>query len=97
MQDKSLVRNCIEKMQENKKIEVTLKCRIGIGKKFNYNFFEEFIDELNKTGIKIIYVHARNALLNGLSPKGNRIFPPLNVRKEEIDEGINIIIKTLQK
>ena len=78
MQDKSLVRNCIEKMQENKKIEVTLKCRIGIGKKFNYNFFEEFIDELNKTGIKIIYVHARNALLNGLSPKGNRIIPPLN-------------------
>ena len=78
MQDKTLVRNCIEKMQLNKEIEVTLKCRIGIGKKFNYDFFEDFINEMNKTGIRIIYVHARNALLEGLSPKGNRTIPPLN-------------------
>ena len=77
MKDKHLVRNCIESMQKNN-IEVSMKCRIGIGKVFNYEFFEEFIDEIEKSGIRIIYVHARNAILNGISPKGNRSIPPLN-------------------
>ena len=77
MQDKYLVRNCIESLQNNK-IEVSMKCRIGIGKKLNYDFFEEFIDEVLKSGIKIIYVHARNAILSGLSPKANRNIPPLD-------------------
>ena len=78
MKDKALVKNCLEAMQTNKNIEVTIKCRIGLGKEFNYEFFEEFIDEILKSGVKIIYVHARNALLNGVSPKGNRTIPPLN-------------------
>ena len=42
MQDKILVRNCIEAMQ-SEKIETTIKCRIGIGKIMNYDFFESFI------------------------------------------------------
>jgi tRNA-dihydrouridine synthase A len=65
-------------MQINNNIEVSLKCRIGLGKNFNYDFFEEFISEVVKSEIKIIYVHARNAILNGISPKGNRDVPPLN-------------------
>ena len=77
MQDKILVRNCIEAMQ-SEKIETTIKCRIGIGKDLNYDFFESFIDEITKSGIKIIYVHARNAILSGLSPKANRTIPKLN-------------------
>ena len=76
MRDKLLVRNCIEALQ-NAKIEATLKCRLGLGKELNYEFFEEFIDEISKTGIKIIYVHARNAILNGVSPQANRSIPPL--------------------
>ena len=78
MKDKILVRQCLESMHINNKIEVSLKCRIGIGKNFNYEFFEEFISEIAKTEIKIIYVHARNAILTGISPKGNRTIPPLN-------------------
>ena len=78
MLDKILVKNCLEAMQINKNIEVSIKCRIGLGRKFNYDYFEEFIDEILKSGIKIIYVHARNAILNGISPKGNRSIPPLN-------------------
>ena len=78
MQDKILVRNCLNSMQINKNIDVTIKCRIGIGKNFNYDYFEEFIDEVLKSGIKIVYVHARNAILNGFSPKDNRNIPPLN-------------------
>ena len=77
MKDKLLVRNCIEALQ-NDKIEATLKCRLGLGKELNYDFFEEFIDEISKTGIKIIYVHARNAILNGISPQANRAIPPLS-------------------
>ena len=77
MRDKILVRNCIEALQ-NDKIEATLKCRLGLGKELNYEFFEEFINEISKTGIKFIYVHARNAILNGISPQGNRTIPPLS-------------------
>tara|TARA_B110000196_G_C21137064_1_gene661703 strand:- start:1381 stop:2367 length:987 start_codon:yes stop_codon:yes gene_type:complete len=78
MQDKTLVKNCLDAMQVNKNIEVSIKCRIGLGKYFNYDYFEEFIDEILKSEIKIIYVHARNAILSGISPKGNRSIPPLN-------------------
>ena len=49
-------------IQINKNIVVTIKCRIGIGKSFNYDYFEEFIDEVLKSGIKIVYIHARNAI-----------------------------------
>ena len=76
MQDKKLVRDCLESLQ-NDKIIVTMKCRIGLGKHLNYDFFEEFIDEIIKSGIGIIYVHARNAILSGISPKANRSIPPL--------------------
>jgi len=76
MRDKILVRNCVEALQ-NDRIEATLKCRLGLGKELNYEFFEEFIDEISKTGIKFIYVHARNAILSGISPQGNRTIPPL--------------------
>ena len=78
MQDKILVKNCLEAMQINRNIEVSIKCRIGLGKNFNYDYFEEFVDEILKSGIKIIYVHARNAILSGISPKANRSIPPLN-------------------
>ena len=77
MKDKVLVRECIESMQSDK-IVTSIKCRIGLGKELNYDFFEEFIDEVLKSGIKIIYVHARNAILNGISPSQNRSVPPLD-------------------
>ena len=51
---------------------------MGLGNELNYDFFEEFIYEVSKTGIKIIYVHARNAILSGISPQANRTIPPLS-------------------
>ena len=77
MRDKILVRNCLESLQ-NKNIQTSMKCRVGLGNEMNYDFFEEFIDEVLKSGVNIIYVHARNAILNGISPKANRSVPPLN-------------------
>ncbi len=77
MKDKYLVRNCLEALS-NGKIKTSMKCRIGLGKNLNYEFFEEFIDEVVKSGISIIYVHARNAILSGISPKANRSIPVLD-------------------
>ena len=77
MKNKVLVRQCLESLQ-NENIEATMKCRIGIGKRLDYDFFEEFIDEVQKSGIKIIYVHARNAILTGISPSQNRSIPKLD-------------------
>ena len=78
MQNKILVRECLESMQIKKNIQVSIKCRIGIGDKLNYDFFEEFIDEIIKSGIKVIYVHARNAILTWVSPKANRTIATLD-------------------
>ena len=78
MQDKKLVRACLETMQNASDIEVTMKCRIGLGNDLNYDYFSTFIDEIVQSDINIIYVHARNAILNGISPKGNRSIPRLN-------------------
>ncbi len=105
MTNKILVRNCLEKMLETKNISVSLKCRIGIGKEYNYDFFADFIDEIIKSGVNVIYVHARNAILDGLSPKNNRTIPQLNynfvekIKREHqniqfiINGGINSIDK----
>ena len=78
MKNKTLVKNCLEAMNNACDIEVSIKCRIGIGKEFNYEFFSEFINEVSKSGIRLIYVHARNAILSGISPKANRSIPKLN-------------------
>ena len=78
MKDKYLVKKCLESMKNACDIEVSIKCRIGLGKEFNYDFFSEFINEILKSDISTVYVHARNAMLNGISPKGNRTIPPLN-------------------
>ncbi len=77
MKDKKLVRQCLESLQNNK-IQTSIKCRIGLGKELNYEFFEEFVDEILKSGVKIVYVHARNAILTGISPSQNRSIPRLD-------------------
>ena len=77
MKKKYLVQECLKVMINNCDKEVTLKCRIGINNQTSYDFFKDFIDVVVQSGIKVVYVHARNAILNGLSPKNNRTIPPL--------------------
>ena len=78
MKEKKIVLDCLDAMNNASDVEVSIKCRIGLGKNFNYDFFADFIHTVIQSGITIIYVHARNALLNGISPKANRSVPPLN-------------------
>ncbi|QRN41575.1 MAG: tRNA dihydrouridine(20/20a) synthase DusA [Neisseriaceae bacterium] len=78
MQDVTLVCDCLKSMQDSADIEVTLKHRVGINKEESYEFLRDFVGYIVlNTQCKTFIVHARNAWLNGLSPKENREIPPL--------------------
>ena len=54
-----------------------MKCRIGIDYREEYDFFSHFANQVAAAGVDALIVHARNAVLSGLSPKENREIPPL--------------------
>jgi len=56
---------------------VTVKHRVGIDRVEDYSFVRDFVGTVAKAGCKTFIVHARNAVLKGLSPKENREIPPL--------------------
>ena len=58
-------------------VPVTVKHRIGIDKIESYDFVRDFVGTVSEAGCKVFIVHARNAWLDGLSPKENREIPPL--------------------
>ncbi len=72
-----LVAECVARMRDAVQLPVTVKCRIGIDERDDYAFFAEFVDALVEAGIDALIVHARAAILGGLSPKENREIPPL--------------------
>ena len=72
-----LVAECVRAMREAVSIPVTVKCRVGIDEREDYEFFAEFVDHVVSAGVDALIVHARNAILSGLSPKENREIPPL--------------------
>tara|TARA_B100001123_G_C15309808_1_gene1023971 strand:+ start:250 stop:1212 length:963 start_codon:yes stop_codon:yes gene_type:complete len=78
MKKKLTVLECLKAMKDHCDIEVTMKCRIGLNNETSYDFFRDFIGVTTESKIKIIYVHARHAILKGLNPKNNRTIPPLN-------------------
>ena len=73
----SLVANCIEKMQSVVKVPVTVKHRIGIDGKETYEDLHHFVKTVSEAGANKFIVHARIAVLGGLSPAENRTIPPL--------------------
>lgn len=77
MAEPDLVAECIAAMQQAVQIPVTVKHRIGIDDMHSYEEMLHFVDTVAKTGCKHFIVHARIALLQGLSPKENREVPPL--------------------
>ena len=81
MAEPTLVRECLAAMRDGAEIvPVTLKCRIGIDDQKVEETLPRFIEEVSKSGITTIIVHARKAWLEGLSPKENRSVPPLDYR-----------------
>jgi len=77
MQDPHLLSECISAMQESTNVPVTVKCRIGINNEDNYEYLENFVKKIINGKIETLIVHARVAILNGLSPRQNRQIPPL--------------------
>lgn len=77
MASPDLVAECIHKMQQSVAIPVTVKSRIGIDDEDSYEFFSDFVNSVAEAGCKVFIIHARKAILQGLTPKENRQVPPL--------------------
>ncbi|MCH8936470.1 MAG: tRNA dihydrouridine(20/20a) synthase DusA [Gemmatimonadetes bacterium] len=77
MREPELVAACFNAMQSVVSIPVTIKCRIGIDDMDSFEFFTHFVKTIHDAGCRTFIVHARKAILGGLSPKDNREIPPL--------------------
>jgi len=77
MQDPELVKDCIEAMQEVTATPITIKCRIGVNDRDDKDFLNNFVTKIVNPNLKTIIVHARVAILKGLTPRQNRQIPPL--------------------
>jgi tRNA-dihydrouridine synthase A len=78
MAEPALVAGCVRAMKAATDVPVTVKCRIGIDDQDSEAALDRFADALVAAGVDALYVHARKAWLQGLSPKENREIPPLD-------------------
>lgn len=105
MAEPNLVADCVKAMRDVVDIDVTVKHRIGINDVESYDFVRDFVGQIADAGCNTFVVHARNAILKGLSPKENREVPPLKydyayrLKKDfpNLEIIINGGIKTLQE
>jgi tRNA-dihydrouridine synthase A len=77
MAEPELVARCVAAMRDAVPIAVTVKHRIGLDHDQSYAFVRDFVGTVSEAGCEVFIVHARNAVLKGLSPKENREIPPL--------------------
>jgi tRNA-dihydrouridine synthase A len=78
MAEPGLVADCVAAMRAATTLPVTVKHRIGIDRVESYDFVRDFVGTVHQRGgCTVFIVHARNAWLQGLSPKENREIPPL--------------------
>lgn len=77
MAEPQTVADSVKAMCDAVSIPVTVKHRIGIDRIEHYDFVRDFVGQVSEAGCKVFIVHARNAWLQGLSPKENREIPPL--------------------
>jgi len=78
MKEPDLVAECIHSMTKACKIPVTAKTRIGFDDVEDFDYLNNFIHKLRDVGTKTFILHARKAMLSGLSPKQNLNIPKLN-------------------
>ena len=77
MAEPALVADCVAAMRDAVALPVTVKHRTGIDAVDEYAFVRDFVGTVAAAGARAFIVHARNAILKGLSPKENREIPPL--------------------
>ncbi len=81
MKEPERVAECVSAMQARTDIPVSVKCRIGVDRQDSAEDLHRFVATVAEAGCQIFYVHARKAMLSGLSPKQNRTIPPLNYER----------------
>jgi tRNA-dihydrouridine synthase A len=77
MAEPELVAKCVFEIRKRVRIPVTVKHRTGVDSTESYEFLKNFVATVSQAGCRTFIVHARNAILKGLSPKENREIPPL--------------------
>ncbi len=100
-----VVADCIASMQQVVDVPVTVKTRIGIDDRDDYEFLRHFVDTVVAAGCRKLIVHARVAILEGLSPRENRSVPPLRYERvfrlkhdyPEVDVILNGGVNTLDQ
>ncbi len=78
MKEPARVAACVQAMQDAVRVEVTVKCRIGVDDQDPTQVLPAFLNKISEAGCKRVTIHARKAWLQGLSPKENRDIPPLD-------------------
>jgi tRNA-dihydrouridine synthase A len=78
MLEPDLVRDCMSAMLDAVDIPVTIKTRLGVDDHYSYQFMSDFVHRVAESGCSVFIMHARKAMLAGLSPKQNRDVPPLH-------------------
>lgn len=81
MADATLVADCVRAMKDAVDLPVTVKCRTGIDQHDSAAFLADFVSAIADAGCDLLIIHARIAILSGLSPKENREIPPLNYER----------------
>ena len=78
MSEPALVGDCVAAMRAAVRVPVTVKCRIGVDDQDPEEALEALTASVEGAGVDALIVHARKAILAGLSPKENRDIPPLD-------------------
>jgi tRNA-dihydrouridine synthase A len=78
MREPGLVGDCVAAMKATVAVPVTVKCRIGVDEQDTEEALDMLADKVMQAGAEALFVHARKAWLEGLSPKENREVPPLD-------------------
>ena len=96
MKEPDLVAECINEMTNSCKIPVTAKTRIGFDDTEDFDYLNKFILKMKEAGCKTFFLHARKAILKGLSPKQNLNIPKLNYEMvykiKKVNTDLKIII-----
>ncbi|NML73642.1 tRNA dihydrouridine(20/20a) synthase DusA [Rhizobium sp. S-51] len=104
MREPETVAACVAAMKAVATVPVTVKCRIGVDDQQPDTVLPDFLARMVAAGADAIWIHARKAWLQGLSPKENRDIPPLDyglvhqMKRENPDVflGINGGIDTIE-
>ena len=81
MKEPNLVADCLNEMVNACNIPVTAKTRIGVDDIEDFDYLNKFVNKIKEAGCKTIILHARKAILKGLTPKQNLSIPKLNYER----------------